>query len=276
MIQRSRQQALALLVGSTAVSVSLIGCQRPEAKACRAEMLAMKEPVGNAGNLDLPELKKLQDDLQQLALDCNAAGLAQEAGDVTEAFTALNKIAELKAKGGDKSKAARGPEQLKALIANGDPSCPAGLVYKIPPVGQQVKCTGPQFVEMPKQMAVSYFSARDASLEKDNIPHRLKAKAGDETWQFYYDDTDQKVLCLESMGAVGVGWQEVVRRLTGVHPAKLKEGAPVPMKSGPLALSKTQKGDQVAVQLGDCQAFAATDNGSTPASPAGPASPEKK
>jgi hypothetical protein len=82
-------------------------------------------------------------------------------------------------------------------------------------------------------------------------PHELRAEHGSELLVFSFDDPSAAPRCVVGYSPSGTSWQEVVARLTGADPQRLKLNAPV-KSTRELALAVEHPTDQPTVRLGNC------------------------
>jgi hypothetical protein len=80
----------------------------------------------------------------------------------------------------------RTPEEIAALVADGDPECPKGQYYKDKDSKKEIKCTGVLPIDMNWPKAEAYFKHRGFKVTTTDSPPILKAEYGAELFVFTY------------------------------------------------------------------------------------------
>jgi hypothetical protein len=152
-----------------------------------------------------------------------------------------------------KRKKAASPEELRRLEREGDPTCPKGQGYKQAGM-KEIKCTGPQLVDMSMDAADRYFSSRNYRITKTDAPPRLRVEQGAEVFVFTYDKPNDGAgpKCLELYPIPGVTLPEAVGRATGARLEKLKSGGSVMAARGELALFFEEGNQKLSAKIGSC------------------------
>jgi hypothetical protein len=149
-----------------------------------------------------------------------------------------------------KRKPRRAPsaEELLQLAKEGDPSCPRGQAYK-PEGGKEIRCTGPQLVEMTPAQARAHFEERDYNV-KSVSPTTLEIERGSERTTLIYPGTSAPPDCVVLFPPPGTTWQEAVSRATGANPAKLELGKEIASARGALPFRVDEK--NIVIRIGRC------------------------
>jgi len=145
------------------------------------------------------------------------------------------------------------PEEVEKLVKTGDPSCPRGQGYRHGATGKDIRCVGPQLVEMGYAEARAYFDKRGYKLTQEP-PGTLKAEYGAERFVLSYETpSDVKPpRCFTLQPAPELSWQEATARVTGISPERLKPTGTVATKDGPRPLLVQAAETKALVRIGDC------------------------
>lgn len=228
---------------------SLVGCD-PEAKLCRERMQSAQAIVAQVDGKSAASVERSLTAVTEAHAACEKAKLGTEREQLLKAKHELSAQLELLARReGRKKLAAPTAAELLELVKSGDPSCPKGQAYKPKDSKNEVRCTGPQLVDMPASALKTYFSERRFKLTTSD-PTSLRAEHGAETFVFSFAQPDGVPRCVTAYAASGVSWQEVTARLSGAAPERLKLGQPVKMPQGELLeLTVEHATDQPKVTL---------------------------
>jgi hypothetical protein len=186
---------------------------------------------------------------------CRDAGRDEETKKLAEAALRIEGQIELvKNRQAERAARKRTPEQLAKLEKEGDPDCPKGSAYKHRDSGKEIRCTGMLTIDMGFAQAKKYFAAAGYRFPKQDDPKVLVAEQGSERFVFRYrSPTDSAPAeCVMIYPRTDRSWQEMVSRVTGSSPEKLKSGEPVKAggRSLPLLVEETEK--KVLARLGNC------------------------
>ena len=152
-----------------------------------------------------------------------------------------------------KKHAAPTAEELTKLVKHGDPSCPKGQAYKPKEAKQEVRCTGPQIVDMGSEALKEYYGDRRFKISSGDAPAEVRAELGSELYVFAFDKlSDPAPRCVTAYAMPGMSWQELTARLTGIAPEKLKLDTPVRSGRGELPLRVEHPDDKPTVRIGQC------------------------
>lgn len=231
--------------------VAATGCL--DEKKCHEQMTSAQGVVSNIDSHSLDSLKGALPSLDGALDACEKAKLGEEHGKLLEAkhqITAQIDLLERKAarKGGPALSAA----DLERVQKEGDPSCPKGQAYKHAGLDKEIRCTGPQLIDMPFDAVKNYFGARNYKLTVTENPTRIRAEFGAELFVFTFDQPSAGAKCLELYPAPNIPWREAVGRATGVRLDKIKNGGTIAAKRGDLALAVEDTAQKQLARIGDC------------------------
>ncbi len=234
-----------------AVCSGLAACD-PEAKLCHERMSAAQAIVTQVDGKSLSSVEQSLAAVTQAHSACDKAKLGTEREQLLKAKNELSaQKALLEQREQRRKQRAPTRQELAELIKAGDPSCPKGQAYKPKDSKSEVRCTGPQLVDMPRAALKEYYGERRFKLVASESPLELRAELGSEKYVFGFDTAEGAPRCVTAYAAPGVSWQEITARLTGVAPEKLKLGIPV-KSTRELALRVEHETDQPTIHLGDC------------------------
>ena len=185
---------------------------------------------------------------------CEKAGRLTERDELVKAKNELKAHLDyLKRKAAEPKVEKLSPDQVAALVKSGDPSCPKGQAYKRSPT-QEIRCTGPQIVDMNWKSADGYFTNRGYNMTTTPTPPTLKAEYGAElvVFTFAAQNDEQPAKCLAFYPPIGMSWQEATGRITGVAMRKLENAKSVKTAHGEVPLRIDQSETKLIVYVGDC------------------------
>ncbi len=146
------------------------------------------------------------------------------------------------------------PEQLAELVKSGDPRCPRGQAYLHKKSGQRIRCTGPHPIDMDETRATEYFKGRGYKVTNGSAPRELRFEYGAELVVFQFDASlGAAPRCVLLYPPPDMSWQEATARLTGVAPARLTSGRPIPGGATPRQLLVEDTQEKVLARIGDCE-----------------------
>ncbi len=239
-------------LGLVALALTLLfGCR--DERRCREDMTRAQEVVNGIDSKSADSLKGAVTALETAIAACEKAKLGAERGKLLEAKNQIGaQIALLERKAARKKNVPLTGAELEKLQKEGDPSCPKGQAYRNASAEKEIRCTGPQLIDMSLDAVKQYFGARKYKLTLTDAPPRVRAELGAELFVFTYDEPSNGPQCLELYPAPGIPWREAVGRAVGGRLEKLKAGGTVTAKRGelPLAVEDTEK-KQLA-RIGDC------------------------
>lgn len=229
---------------------SLLGCD-PDAKLCRERMQSAQAVVAQVDGKSKASVERSLAAVTEAHASCEKAKLGSERELLLKAKRELSAQLELLGQRENRKQVeAKAPAKLLELVKNGDPSCPKGQAYKPKDSKSEVRCSGPQLVDMPAPALKAYFGERHFKLTSTETPPTLRAEHGAETFVFSFDQPETAPQCVTAYAVSGVSWQEVTARLSGAQPEKLKLGEPVKTPKGELLeLTVEHPTDQPKVTL---------------------------
>ena len=233
--------------------VATLGCL--DERRCHEEMTKTQAVVSNIDSHSTDSLKSAIGSLDTAIAACEKAKLGEERGKLLEAKNQLGaQLALLERKAAKKKDAPLSATELAALQKDGDSSCPKGQAYKHAGLDKEIRCTGPQLIDMPMSAVKSYFEARNYKLTVTDAPPRLRAEFGAELYVFTFDQPNATpgAKCLELYPAPNIPWREAVGRATGTRLDKIKNGGTISAKRGDLTLSVEDTDKKQLAKIGDC------------------------
>jgi len=233
------------------VFVAVTGCL--DEHKCHEQMTTAQGVVSKIDSHSLDSLKGALPSLDSALDACEKAKLGDEHGKLLEAKNQITaQIALLERKAARKSGPVLSAADLERVQKEGDPSCPKGQAYKHAGVDKEIRCTGPELIDMPLDAVKNYFGARNYKLTVTENPSRVRAEFGAELFVFTFDEPNVGAKCLELYPAPNIPWREAVGRATGVRLDKIKNGGTIAAKRGELALNVEDSAQKELARLGDC------------------------
>jgi hypothetical protein len=247
-----------MLVIAAAVS-GAVGCKSNESKECQALFSSAQDTVQQSNPPRVESIERSLSAVGAALVACEKAGLDNEASQLKRARSELSaQRAVLEERAAGKPHGDLLPSKFAALEKQGDPACPKGQAYKHRYTGKEIRCTGPQIVDMSWEQAKNYFRNRGFSLRSAGAspeePATLKAEYGGELFVFNYSrvNDNQPPKCLKLYPPPGTPWEEAASRATGVAPNRLKPGTPIQAARGNLELDVDRGESKLSVHIGDC------------------------
>jgi len=238
-----------------AIACATLGCDR-QSRLCHERMTSAQGIVNQVDAKSTTSLRASLTAVEEAYDACEKAKLGTEREQLLKAKNELRaQLDLLEARALRKKHAAPTAEELAKLVKHGDPSCPKGQAYKPKEAKQEVRCTGPQIVDMKSEALKEYYGDRRFKVTSSEAPAEVRAELGSELYVFSFDKlSDPAPRCVTAYAMPGMSWQEVTARLTGVPPEKVKLDAPVRSARGELALRVEHPTDKPTVRLGQCEA----------------------
>jgi hypothetical protein len=229
----------------------LLACDR-EAQLCHERMTSAQAIVAKVDSKSAPSVQGSLAAVEQAYAACEKAKLGTEREQLLKAKNELSaQRALLEQRARRKKQTAPTAEELARLGKSGDPSCPKGQAYKPRGSANEIHCTGPQIVEMSAEDVKGYYGDRRFKISE--TPAEVRAELGSELFVFAYDKPgDATPRCVTAYAAPGLSWQEVVSRLTGVSPERLKLDSAVKVGARALVLKVEHATDKPTIRLGNC------------------------
>ncbi len=238
----------------TWVAVCALAACDPETKKCHELMTSAQAIVAQVDSKSVASLQQSLAAVSGAHAACEKAKLGTEREELLKAkheITAQLNLLEQRAS--RKKLLAPSASELAQLVKSGDPACPKGQAYKPKGAKDEVRCTGPQVVDMGAEAVTAYYGDRHFKVTRQEAPAEVRAELGSELYVFAYDKwADAAPRCVTAYAAPGLSWQELTARLTGAPPEKLKLDAPVKSGRGELRLKVEHALDKPTVHLGNC------------------------
>ena len=235
--------------------LALAGCQ--DERRCHAEMSNAQVVVNGIDSHSMESLRGAISALEPALAACERAKLGEEHGKLLEAKNQIGaQLALLERKAAKKQGAALTAADLERLQKQGDSGCPKGQAYKHAGLEKEIRCSGPQLVDMPMAAVQAYFDTRHYKLTVTETPPRIRAESGAELFVFTFEKPNDSAgaKCLELYPAPNIPWREAVGRATGVRLDKIKNGGTIPAQRGDLPLMVEDNEKKQLARLGDCGA----------------------
>jgi len=236
-----------------ALLVALVSCK--EAQQCRSDLAAAQEIVSGVDSKSIESLSRAVSALDKAIAQCDKAGLGAERNKLVEAKNQIGAHRDLlERKAARKKRTAPSGAELEQLLKDGDPNCPKGQGYKQAGVAKEIRCTGPQLVDMGMEAVKDYFATRRFKVTTSENPATLRAEFGAELYVLTYDKPNDSAgaKCLVLHPAPGVRWQEAVARASGMPLDRIEPGKTVKAARGELAISAEDTKDKQTAKIGDC------------------------
>lgn len=235
--------------------MALSGCK--DAQQCRADLASAQEVVKGVDSKSIDSLTGAVNALDTAIAQCDKAGLGSERQKLIEAkhqITAHRSLLERKA--AQKKRSAPTGAELEKLLKDGDASCPKGQGYKLSGGGKEIRCTGPQLMDLGMDAVKEYYETRRFKVITIDDPPTLRAEYGAELYVFHYDKPNDSAgpKCMVLYPAPGVRWQEAVARTTGTPLDRVKPGKSIKAARGELAVAAEDTAQKQTAKIGDCGA----------------------
>jgi len=231
---------------------SFAACRSPEARACSEHYETAQQQVRAVDAKSETSVRASLVVVEAALTTCRTAqrlDFVEQLTKVRNELTGQLGLLERRAK--RKPRRPPSAEELQKLEKEGDPTCPRGQAYK-PEGAKEIRCTGPQLVEMTAAQARAHFEERDHRV-KSVPPATLEVERGSErTTLIYSAPGAASPDCVILFPPPGTTWQEAVSRATGANPAKLELGKAIASAHGPLPFSVDEK--DVVIRIGRCPA----------------------
>ena len=247
----SREKLVLTCVLVTALSSA--GCNE-ETRKCQSLMTTAQGIVNNVDGKDQKSVEQSLAAIETARAACEKAGRNTERDELVRAKNELQAHLDyMKRKSTEPKVEKLTPDQIAALVKNGDPSCPKGQAYKRSPT-QEIRCTGPQIVDMNWKSAADYYTNRGYKVTTTPSPPTLKAEYGAElaVFTFAAQNDDQPAKCIAFYPPIGMPWQEATGRLTGTQMRKLENAKTVKTAHGERPLRVDESATKLIVYIGDC------------------------
>jgi hypothetical protein len=235
------------------VMLCAMACDR-DASHCHERMSSAQAIVAQVDGKSITSVQASLAAVEEARAACEKAKLGPEREQLLKAKNELSgQLDLLQLRARRKKQAAPSAEELARLAKSGDPSCPKGQAYKPRGSAAEVRCTGPQIVEMSAEDLKAYYGDRRFKITSQEAPAEVRAELGSEMYVFSFDKLgDAAPRCVTAFAAPGLSWQEVTSRLTGVSPERLKLDETVKSGARELNLKVEHATDKPTIRLGNC------------------------
>ena len=235
-----------------ALGLVVFGCEGAAARTCSSEYAASQQKVLK---VDPKSKDSVADSLVAVKSALAACRAAQRNDEVDNLVKARNELGAqldaLERRSKRKPRRELSTEEQQELEKNGDPSCPKGQSYQLDKNRKDVKCTGPQLVEMPREDLKRYYEERGYRV-KDVPPTDVRIERGAEQYSYTYPSgaASDRPKCAKLVPPHGMPWKEALARATGKHPEKLEQQGTLELLQGALPYTVDEK--NVVVRIGAC------------------------
>jgi outer membrane murein-binding lipoprotein Lpp len=228
----------------------LAGCSE-DSRRCRSERDRAQELVKSLDSKSTDSLSAAVAALASAIDACEKAAMGAEREKLVEAKNQIGAHLALLEKRAKRRKPPTA-EELARLVEQGDPTCPKSQKYL--QAKQEIRCTGPELVDMTLEQAREYFGSRNYKLTVGSGPPTLRAEQGAELYVFTWDTAGGATFpkCLELYPIPNVPLVEAVGRATGARLEKIKHGGSIQAARGELAVKLEESEKKLVAKLGDC------------------------
>jgi hypothetical protein len=249
---RGAKRTISLALGVAVLASA--ACTSEKTKEC----LRQVEVASRASKeIDAKSIASVEQALAAVTAARSACDAAGRDGEVAQLDKGKKELAEhlerLRKRAADPARRPLGGAEIAVLVDKGDPHCPKGQAYKHSASGKEIRCTGPQIVDMNYAEARDYFERRGYKLT-DVEPNALSAEHGSELVVLTYARPKdvEPPRCVTLYAPPEQSWQEATARVTGARPDRLEAGGTVSAKRGKLTLRVDADASSGTVRLGDC------------------------
>jgi len=237
---------LALLTSSFA-----LGCESAATRVCSTEYAASQQKVIQVDAKSADSVRASLEAVKTALAACKSANRNTEVDNLVKARNELGaQLDALERRAKRKPRRDLSPDEIARLVKEGDPSCPKGQTFHLEKT-QEVKCTGPQLVEMQRDEVKRYYEERGYRV-KDVAPNGVTIERGAEKYTFTYPTaaSSDRPSCVVLVPPHGMPWKEALARATGKHPDKLEPKGTIAAAQGELSYVVDEK--NVVVRIGAC------------------------
>jgi hypothetical protein len=245
-ISRGSSAVIAIVTSSFA-----LGCESAATRVCSDEYAASQQKVLSVDAKSAESVRASLEAVKTAHAACKSANRNQEVDNLVKARNELSaQLDALERRAKRKPRRELSPEALAKLEKEGDPSCPKGQTFRLENK-KEVKCTGPQLVEMLRDDVKNYYEERGYRV-KDTAPNVVTIERGAEKYTFTYPSAaaTDKPSCVVLVPPPGMPWQEALSRATGKHPEKLEPKGSLTVSQGELPYTIDVK--NVVIRIGAC------------------------
>jgi hypothetical protein len=234
-----------------------LGCQSDATKRCQALLTSALPGVTNVDAKTTDAVHAALDASEAARAACAEAGRQDEHDQLLKAKNQLvGHLDYMKKHANAKENAKLTPEQIETLVKQGDPDCPKGQAYKHHASGKEIRCRGPQIVDLGYASAKEYWEGRGFKTKASTSPPSLTFEYGAELYVYEYDSVGDTrgPGCLTMYPAPGIPWIEATARATGVQPRLLmKENGTVQTARGRVPLVVDEGESKLTIFIGACE-----------------------
>jgi len=246
-ISRRASAFVAIVTSSYAM-----GCESAATRMCSNEYAAAQQKVLSVDAKSPESVRSSLDTVKGALAACKSANRNTEVDNLVKARNELGaQLDALERRAARKPRRELSPDELARLVKEGDASCPKGQTFRLEDQ-REVKCTGPQLVEMPRNDVKLYYEERGYRV-KDTPPNGVTIERGAEKYTFTYPGSaaTDRPSCVVLVPPHGMPWKEALARATGMRPDKMDEPkGTVKAVQGDLAFTVDEK--NVVVRIGAC------------------------
>jgi hypothetical protein len=227
------------------------GCESAATRVCSTEYAASQQRVLQVDSKSTESVRASLDAVKSALAACKSAQRNQEIDNLVKARNELSaQLEALERRAQRKPRRDLSPDELAKLQKDGDPSCPKGQTFRLEN-GKEVKCTGAQLFEMPRDDVKRYYEERGYRV-KDTPPNAVTVERGAEKYTFTYPSgaASDRPSCVVLVPPQGMPWQEALSRATGKHPDKLEAKGSIAAAQGELPYVVDEK--NVVIRIGAC------------------------
>jgi len=232
-------------------STFALGCESAATRACAQEYASSQQQVLKVDPKSADSLRSSLVAVKSALAACKSAQRNDEVDHLVRARNELGAQLEvLEKRAQRKPRRDLSPDELARLEKEGDPTCPKGQTFHLENK-KEVKCTGVQIVEMPREDVKRYFDERGYRT-KDVPPNVVRVERGGEQYTFTYPSAaaSDRPSCAVIVPPQGMPWEEALARATGKQPHKLEPKGTFAALQGELPYEVDQK--NVVVRIGAC------------------------
>jgi len=229
----------------------VLGCESAATRVCSSEYAASQQKVLQVDSKSADSVRASLDAVKTALAACKSAHRNDEVDNLVKARNELGaQLEALEKRAQKKPRRDLSPEELARLEKEGDPTCPKGQTFRLEDK-KEVKCTGPQLVEMPREDVKRYYDERGYRV-KDTPANTVTIERGAEKYTFTYPSAaaTDRPSCVVLVPPQGMPWQEALSRATGKHPDKLEPKGTIKATQGELSYTVDEK--NVVLRIGNC------------------------
>lgn len=245
-ISRGASAVIAIVTSSFA-----FGCESAATRVCSNEYAASQQKVLAVDAKSAESVRASLEAVKTALAACKSANRNQEVDNLVKARNELSaQLDALDRRAKRKPRRDLSPDELAKLEKEGDPSCPKGQTFRLENK-KEVKCTGPQLVQMPRADVKNYYEERGYRV-KDSASDTVTIERGAEKYTFTYRDGSAaaRPSCVVLVPPHGMPWQEALSRATGKHPDKLEPTGSVTVAQDDVPYVVDVK--NVVIRIGSC------------------------